>query len=200
MMLVHENHNIIRKDVESMNMQTNSALDGGIHMTGHIVDRIFDKNGNLINTIEGHNLVVNSFLNMVMALAKGEAGYSGIGYWAIGSGEDSWDSSTPDPDITATHLTTEIGRVAIAPSEIKFLDSDNTESNTPTNILQIKHMFTNSECNGKWREFGLFGGNATETADSGILINKRHHSIITKTSDMSIERTMTFTLSLTQGE
>lgn len=195
-MLVHENHNIIRKDVESMNMQTNSALNGGIHMTGHIIDRIFDKDGNLIDTIEGHNLVVNSFLNMVMALAKGEAGYSGIGYWAIGSGEDNWDSSTPDPDITATHLTTEIGRVAIAPSEIKFLDSDNAESNTPTNILQIKHMFTNNECNGKWREFGLFGGNATGTADSGILINKRHHSIITKTSDMSIERTMTFTLSL----
>lgn len=195
-MLLYEKDNLRQEDKEIMNLQSKSMANCGIHMTGHIVDRIFDKNGNLIDTIEGYNLVVNSFLKMVMALAKGESGYSGISYWAVGSGDDSWDSNTPDPEINATRLTAEIGRVAIAPSEIKFLTAENIESDSPTNIIQIKHTFASSDCNGKWREFGLFGGNATADANSGIMINKRHHGIITKTADMSIERTMTFTLNL----
>ena len=70
------------------------------------------------------------------------------------------------------------------------------ETDIPTNILQIKHTFGVNDCNGTWREFGIFGGNATTTANSGLLINKRHHAVITKTDEMTIERTMRFTLSL----
>ena len=62
-----------------------------VHMTGDIIDKIYDKNGNLIKVIEGHNLVVTSFVKLVMALCKGESGYSGIQYWAIGSGDAEWD-------------------------------------------------------------------------------------------------------------
>lgn len=195
-MLLHEKSNFRQEDREVMNLQTKSMADCGVHMTGHIVDRIFDKDGNLVDVIEGHNLVVNSFLKLVMALAKGESGYGRISYWAVGSGNSSWDSNTPDPEINATRLTAEIGRVAIAASEIKFLTAEHNESSSPTNIIQIKHMFGPSDCNGKWREFGLFGGNASATTNSGFMVNKRHHGVITKTADMSIERTMTFTLNL----
>lgn len=195
-MLLHEKSNFRQEDREVMNLQTKSVADCGVHMTGHIVDRIFDKDGNLVDVIEGHNLVVNSFLKLVMALAKGESGYGRISYWAVGSGNSSWDSNTPDPEINATRLTAEIGRVAIAASEIKFLTAEHNESSSPTNIIQIKHMFGPSDCNGKWREFGLFGGNASATINSGFMVNKRHHGVITKTADMSIERTMTFTLNL----
>ena len=66
----------------------------------------------------------------------------------------------------------------------------------PSNILQIRRVFTEIECNGVWREFGIFGGNATETANSGIMINKRHHGVITKTNEMKVERIMRFVLSL----
>ena len=90
----------------------------------------------------------------------------------------------------------EIGRVPISASEITFLNADLSVSSVPTNILQIKHTFGPSDCNGKWREFGLFGGNATGSANTGIMVNKRHHGLITKTSEMSIERTMRFTLNL----
>ena len=191
-MLLHGNFR--QEDREVMNLQTKSMADCGVYMTGHIVDRIFDKDGNLVDVIEGHNLVVNSFLKLVMALVKGESGYGRISYWAVGSGNSSWDSNTPDPEINATRLTAEIGRVAIAPSEIKFLTAEHNESSSPTNIIQIKHMFGPSDCNGKWREFGLFGGNASATKNSGFMVNKRHHGVITKTEDMSIERTMIFTL------
>lgn len=182
-------------DMETLAVNMMHADGHNVHMTGHIVDRIY-KNGELVDVVEGHNLVVNSFLKLVMALCKGQSGYGGISYWAIGSGATSWDTSMPDPEINASRLTAEIGRVPISASDIKFLTADLVETSSPTNILQIKHTFGPSDCNGKWREFGLFGGNASGTANSGIMINKRHHSVITKTNEMSIERTMTFTLNL----
>lgn len=168
----------------------------GVKMTGDTLDRIF-KNGKLVDEIEGHNLVVNSFLNLVMCLIRNLSGYSGIQYWAVGSGNASWDNSMPTPELTATRLTTEIGRVAISASEISFLNSSYSEVTSPTNIIQIKHLFGTSDCNGVWREFGIFGGNATTSPNSGIMINKRHHAVLTKTDEMTIERTMRFTLSLT---
>lgn len=190
-----DNTNFRQEDKESMSIKM-EAVDGhNIHMIGQITDRIF-KNGVLVETIEGHNLVVNSFLKLVMALCKGQSGYGGLQYWAVGSGATAWDTSMPDPEINASRLTAEIGRVAISAADITFLNADLSVSSTPTNILQIRHTFGPSDCNGKWREFGLFGGNATGSANTGIMVNKRHHGLITKTSEMSIERTMRFTLNL----
>lgn len=194
--MVKENVNMSQKDHEKSALSMMTKDLSGVHMTGHILDRIF-KNGVLVEEIVGHNLVVNSFLNLVMCLLKQQSGYSGIQYWAVGSGADAWDLSMPTPDINATRLTAELGRVPISASEVSFLDSDYNVVSTPTNILQIKHTFGTSDCNGVWREFGIFGGNATESLNSGIMINKRHHAIITKTEDMTVERTMRFTLSLT---
>ena len=47
-----------------------------------------------------------------------------------------------------------------------------------------------------WDSNSIFGGDASSTANSGIMMNKRHHAVITKTSDMTIERVMKFTLGL----
>lgn len=169
--------------------------NGGFVMTGQITDRIF-KDGVLVEERVGHNRIVNSVLPLIMGLLKKQSGYTGISYWAVGSGASSWDTTTPNPDVTATQLTNEIGRVAIPASEMTFLTDAYEETTTPTNIIQIKHLFGTSDCNGTWREFGLFGGNATSTANSGFMVNKRHHDVLTKTSDMTIERTMRFTLTL----
>lgn len=167
----------------------------GLKMKGDIIDKIMYKDGR-VEYREGHNLVVNSFLKLAMCLLKEQSGYSGIQYWAVGSGASTWDSDTPDPALTETKLTAEVGRKAIPSSAITFLDSDFNTSSTPTNIIQIVLTFGENDCNGKWREFGIFGGNATTTANSGVMINKKHHDVLTKTSDMVIERTMRFTLSL----
>lgn len=192
---MRENTNMKQRDEESMGVSLMGIDPTELKMTGEITDRIY-KNGVLVEERTGHNIVVNQFLKLVMALCKGESGYSGIKYWAVGSGIASWDDSIPDPEINATRLTAEIGRIAISPSEIKFLDAAGNESATPTGVLQIKHVFGPSDCNGTWREFGIFGGNATATLNSGLMINKKHHAVITKTNEMSIERTMKFTLSL----
>lgn len=192
----YEHDNFMGEDLESLMVKFASNINTKVKMIGHHIDKIFNKKGELIEVLEGDNLVVNTFLNLTMALLKGESGYGRISYWAIGSGSSSWDSSTPTPSLTDTKLTAEIGRVAVAANEIAFLNSSYNVTNTPTNILQIKHTFGYNDCNGSWREFGLFGGNATSAINSGIMVNKRNHGVITKTNEISIERTMRFTLSL----
>jgi hypothetical protein len=193
--MFNEKTNTMCKDIDNITLALTSGDIHSVRMIGEITDRIF-KNGVFVEERKGHNLVVNSVLKLIMCLLKNQSGYSGIQYWAVGSGASSWDSSMPSPDVNATRLTAEIGRVAIPSSEIVFLDSNNNVSSTPTNIIQITHTFGTADCNGVWREFGIFGGNATATANSGLMINKRHHAVITKTSEMTVERVMRFTLSL----
>ena len=193
--MMKENAKTMGVDTDNISLALASGDDHSIKMTGQITDRIF-KNGVLVEERVGHNLVVNTALNLIMALLKRQSGYSGIQYWAVGSGASSWDSGLPSPTAGDTRLTAEIGRVAISPSEIVFLNGNLQVSSTPTNIIQITHTFGVNDCNGKWREFGIFGGNATASANSGIMINKRNHEVITKTSEMTVERVMRFTLSL----
>lgn len=193
--MIKDNVNMGQQDNEVLALKMMTGDFHDVKMTGQSIDRIF-KNGKLVDEIVGHNLVVNSFLNLVMCLLKQQSGYTGIQYWAVGSGAPSWDTSMPTPELTATRLTAEIGRVPISADELAFLDQDYKVVSTPTNILQISHTFGADDCNGVWREFGIFGGNATAVLNSGIMINKRHHSVITKTEEMSIERIMRFTLSL----
>lgn len=196
--MYNDNSRLRKADMDAIKVGMVSNDTHGFNMTGQITDKIFNKNGELVDTIVGHNMIVDSFINLVMALMQQKSGYSGIKYWAIGSGDAEWDKLAiiPSPNIGEVKLTNEIGRIEISQSDMTFLNSDGSVSNDPTNILQIKKTFGVNDCNGKWREFAIFGGNATASANSGIMVNKRHHGRIDKTSDMIIERTMKFTLSL----
>lgn len=144
----------------------------------------------------GHNLVVQGILPVIMGLMKGEESYC-IQYWAVGSGADTWDVKTPEPIASETKLTKEIGRKAVLKSNMKFADPVTyKDSVDPTRCIKITTTFYENDCNGTWREFGLFGGNATTEKDSGSMIDKKHHGIITKTTDMVIERQIYIILSL----
>ena len=83
--MFNDNTNFKQEDKENMSIQMLSEDGHNVHMIGQITDKIY-KNGKLVQVIEGHNLVVNSFLKLVMALCKGQAGYAGLQYWAVGSG------------------------------------------------------------------------------------------------------------------
>ena len=101
----------------------------------------------------------------------------------------SWSNDAPPSPTTGdTKLLVETFRKAINPSDIVFLDSSNQPTDTITNKLQITVLFGESEANGELREFGLFGGNATGTANSGFMINRKIHPLIYKTSGMKLER------------
>lgn len=167
-----------------------------ITVTGRITDRIIHLDTGEVEVRKGHNLVVTSFTKLVMALVGRATNYKGINYWAVGSGLTEWDNNPVSPTLNETTLTAELGRKLLKPENFSFQDAEGNTSQTPTNILRVNVTFEADECNGIWREFGLFGGNATATLNSGILVDKRHHEVITKTNTMAIERTIVFTLNL----
>lgn len=165
-----------------------------LNVIGEYKDTIRYADGT-VEVFEDHNLIVDGLYKIITSLLSAKGGYGGLQYWAIGSGNPSWDSELPDPTTNDTRLTQEIGRKQIQSSDFAWVDSLGEVQSTPTNRLRVRVTFTNSECVGSWREFGIFGGNATSTANSGIMMNHKHHALVTKTAEMEIEREIIFTFS-----
>ena len=175
---------------------TMMKCDNGCFKIDGMYYDIIKRNGKIEITPCRHNLVVTSVTKLISALLGGKIS-SGIKYWAVGSGDDSWDTNPADPQLSEVRLTNEIGRKVITADDIEFYDSNNNPSPTPTNRLHIHATFGEDECNGKWREFGLFGGDdASVVVNSGIMVDKKHHDVITKTSDTIIERHIVLTFNL----
>jgi len=125
------------------------------------------------------NRVVNQFYVLVGGLLKGQYQWNGIQYWAIGSGEASWDALNATERaakslLTLTTLYSEIVRVV--PS-LMYLDDSDTIVTGPTHRLQISAVFGTS-VSGYLRELGLFGGTATSTVNTGYMLNHRAHPVI----------------------
>lgn len=106
---------------------------------------------------------------------------------------DSWDNNPVNATENDVKLVNEIGRKIIPAGSIKFVDGNGNVTTSVTNRIEISLLFSENDVNGKWREFGIFGGNATGTKDSGIMINHKVHDILTKTSNMTVERKIRFT-------
>lgn len=154
---------------------------------------------------EGENLVVsNAYVVMAMVM-KQDPSFEGFMYWALGNGDGSstadWDDGVEDGSISPsegdTQLDNEIYRKAIQPSDIVFIDGQNKVVAGPTNRLQITVNFAEDEPYASQsaflREWGLFGGDATSTADSGFLINRKVHRTYEKTQFAQLERVLRFT-------
>lgn len=138
---------------------------------------------------EYHNTVVDDCSRLIASLMKRQAGFQGITYWAVGSGQSTWNNQTPpSPSEADTKLLNESFRKVVTLDDIKFLDANNNPTASVTNRLEIKVTFLEGEANGELREFGLYGGNASGTKDSGIMINRKTHGLIYKTSGMQLER------------
>lgn len=165
-------------------------------MDGVFKDTIRYSDGRVVETEWSHNLIVSSALTLLTSLLANRDNTVGMQYWAVGSGFQSWDSSMPNPTSSAKVLTSELGRKALTKDNIRFLDAEGMPVDTPTNKIEVSCFFGTNDCNGVWREFGIFGGNATNEADTGILIDKKHHPLITKTNEMTVERVIIFTLNL----
>lgn len=160
----------------------------------HIVDTITNVKTGKVEVIErGDNLVVAKVLPLIMGMLKNSL--AGIQYFAVGSGSTSWDSNPVSPTVDEVMLTKEIGRKAITSNDIKYVNPSTFEvSDVPTNCIEIHCVFYEEECIGSWREFGIFGGNATTEKDSGYMIDKKHHSLVNKTGEMIIDRKIFLTV------
>ena len=93
----------------------------------------------------------------------------------------------------AEKLVNEVGRKVIPASAFAFLFFFFRVSSTPTNVLQITLTFGANDCNGDWREFAIYGGNATSTLGTGIMINHKTHALLVKTNTIQVQRQIKFT-------
>lgn len=155
-------------------------------------DTIIYKNGTKKVLDWNKNIIVKNLGILVARMLKDDP-QAGIGYWAIGSGNPTWDIVPESATADETSLLLEFFRKAIPSEAINYIDDDNLVSNTPTNRLEIVLTFDDAEAVGVWREFAIFAGAATATLNSGTNINKKNHGRIDKTSDMTIIRQMRFT-------
>lgn len=189
-----ENTMINANTVENNGLKHSDGLEKmNRSIIGEYVDTIRHADGR-VEIREAQNCIINDIGKLIACLFKGQSGYSRLGYWAVGQGLDNWDNVNPvSAQPTDTGCVNEIGRKEIPIENIKFLDSSNRETTTVTNKLQITLTFTENDCNGVWREFAIFGGNATATRNSGIAINHKNHAILVKTSSMVVERQIRFT-------
>ena len=160
---------------------------------GYYHDTLFDSKRRLIRESGWNsNLVVNK-CNLLMAmLMKRHADFEGILYCAVGEGEEEWDTSRPIPLLPDTKLTKEVYRQPISVDQINYIDENGQPSDTPTNHLDISVEFNGEDIvsNGTQpiREFGLFGGDATDDADSGYLINRVTHDRYDLTPLLTLNR------------
>lgn len=145
----------------------------------------------------GYNTVVDNASKLIAALIKRHTNYSGALFWEVGSGLGTWSNSAPpSPAKTDTALTTPLFRKAIQLADISFIDANNVVTASVTNRIQIVVTFLSAEANGDLREFGIFGGGTDAvvgTLGSGLMINRKTHGLIYKTTAMELQRTLRFT-------
>ena len=162
---------------------------------GEVFDTIYYPDGRVEKREKSFNLIMKSFSTLIGAFIKGDTDYTGGNlYWAIGSGQTTWDTSTFTPVDSATQLTNEVFRKEIPLSSRYFVNQNGDRVTTVTNRIQLDIVIEGRELNGfSLREFGIFGGNASSVANSGIMINHKVHARIDKTEGMRIVRSIRLT-------
>jgi hypothetical protein len=162
---------------------------GQIKVLGEIFLKKEHADGTIENEVIGKNIVtLNASVLLAQLAAKEYKGaIDGLTYLAVGSGNPEWDPRfPPTASNTATQLVTEIYRKEFY--SIEFINPDPAPgdpevSPTPTNILDITARFEQGEADGFWMEMGLFGGDASASADSGTLATYKIFSLVSKPSD-----------------
>ncbi|VFQ46337.1 hypothetical protein [Desulfoluna butyratoxydans] len=140
------------------------------------------------------NQIVSGCFTLLAALMKGHQQARGILSLAVGIGDKGWDGQPPAPSPQDTRLERECCRKTLSPSDLAFLGPDNRPVSEPTSCLEISVRFTAGERGDKnglrLREFALFGGDATDEKDSGVMINRVIHPRIDLASGTTLVRTL----------
>jgi hypothetical protein len=159
------------------------GMDTGlVTVPTELVDRLIDINTGEEQTFVSHNLIVIGFGFLVAALLKGDViqGFP-LSYWAVGEGEGTfWDalSTSARQAKSVFSLTQLYNETFRKPVGIIFIDSNSDPvSPGPTNRIEVQASF-GPDVIGSLREFGVFGGNATTTLNSGLMIDHKAHTLI----------------------
>lgn len=155
---------------------------GVIHAETELIDRVVNLTTGEEEKFVSHNLIVVGFGLLVASLLKGDSTYGfPIQYWAVGEGEgDFWDDLSVEArqsksQFALTQLYNETFRVGVS---IIFIDSNSDPvSPGPSNRIEVQATF-GPDVIGPLREFGIFGGDASTTLNSGIMIDHKSHTVI----------------------
>lgn len=140
------------------------------------------------------NKVVADCGRLNAALMKGDRKMRGILFWAVGAGWKRWDGNLPVPSPDDVKLAREVTRQPILVDNILYIDDDDKPSRTPTSRVEVTAVFKGSDFASEkpgrrvLREFGLFGGDATQKADSGLMIDYVVHPRIDMHEDLTLTR------------
>ena len=143
----------------------------------------------ILETRHDHNIIVNSASILIARLLKdNNEPDGGITYLAVGTGGVGWNlQNPPQPTNTQSALNNEIARKAFTTQDITFIDpTTGNPTIVPTNVLDFTATFNETEAVGPLVEMGLFGGDATDVADSGSEINYRTFPVLNKTNSMTL--------------
>ncbi|TVP48075.1 MAG: hypothetical protein EA350_03840 [Gemmatimonadales bacterium] len=137
------------------------------------------------------NSIVESCWPLIAGLLGNEEGLRGILYLAVGEGDARWDDAPATRGPLARHLREEVVRVPIAPEDITYLGEGDEPSREPTPRLEIRVRLA-WETPQVLREFGVFGGDATEAANSGRMINHVVHDRLNLGEGSTLTRQIRF--------
>jgi len=142
----------------------NAVLKIGYNVTIIIQDVVKNK---VIKTIKKHNLITSTG-KQLMAKLIGNESVNGVTYLAVGT-----------DDTTVLAIDTELGNEVYRNQITQSINSLNKES--------IKLFLSSTQANGNdLVEAGLFGDNATDTTDSGVLVGHVTFEKIEKTSSIAV--------------
>lgn len=164
-------------------------LDHVRHLTGEYWIYLKDTQNNVLDQRHGHNIIVNSASVLIARLLKdNHEPDAGISYLAVGTGAAGWNlQNPPQPTVTQSKLNNEIARKAFTTEDVSFIDPDTGDPITiPTNVVDFTATFAETEAVGPIVEMGLFGGDATDLADSGSEVNYRTFPVLNKTNSMTL--------------
>ena len=138
------------------------------------------ENAEIISTKKEHNLIVdNASTLMARRMYPGDALVNGMQYLAVGTGVGTGTTQAPQTEnITTAALRVELARKVFASTS--YLDANSAPVVGPTGKIQLTTTFLEAEANGAIVEMGLFGGNATASANSGYLFNYKVFPVINK--------------------
>mgnify|MGYP000851158008 CR=1 FL=1 len=168
-------------DLNSKNTQTYNIATPGAHIFMTI-------NGH--EEYLGHNLIPDSAAKLMAWLALNSnapnpGNNGGFTYIAVGTGDPVWDIlNPPAPTKDQTVLENELERTLITTAT--FIDSEGQPTGTPTNVVDFIATFGTGEAVGPWTEVGLFGGDASATVDSGLLVSVLNFPVKSKLTNETI--------------